>query len=184
MKIMLRQTTFLLVIALLFTQACVPPSHTTTVSCDVVDLIDAIEMRYPDAVPDTLELDSGCIYTLTEVNTTVTSMFGGSTFDYGDVGLPPIATPITINGHNATITRAVEAPDFRIFHILDTGNLTLNDLTITNGFANRPGSGYPSSGGAIYNDGAPLVVNRSTLQSNRAGFNGGAIYDLYPATRV
>lgn len=182
MKIMLRQITFLLVIALLFTQACVPPSHTTTVSCDVVDLIDAIDDANADAILDTLELDPGCIYTLTEVNTTVTSMFGGSTFDYGDVGLPPIATPITINGHNATITRAVEAPDFRIFHILDTGNLTLNDLTITNGFANRPGSGYPSSGGAIYNDGAPLVVNRSTLQSNRAGFNGGAIYDLYPAT--
>ncbi|MBN2117750.1 MAG: hypothetical protein JW730_14335 [Anaerolineales bacterium] len=190
MKIMLRQITFLLVIALLFTQACVPPSHITTVSCDVADLIDAIDDANADAILDTLELDPGCIYTLTEVNTTVTSTFGGSTFDYGDVGLPPIATPITINGHNATITRAVEAIDFRIFHILDTGDLTLNDLIITNGFADptRPdgtGSGLPGSGGAIYNDGAPLVVNRSTLQSNRAGYNGGAIYDSYPAaTRV
>ncbi len=181
MKTMIRKIAFWLVIALLFTQSCTP-SHTTTVACNVADLIKAIDTANTDTTPDFLELASDCVYMLTEVNTTVTTTFDGSTFEYGDVGLPPISTPITINGHNATISRAADAPDFRIFHILSTGNLTLNDLTITNGFANRPGSAFPSSGGAVYNDDAFLTINRSTLQSNRAAFHGGAIFDIGSAT--
>ncbi len=178
MKLMLRKITLLLALILLLTPACVPPSHTHTVGCDVAGLIAAITSANADAILDTIELDPGCIYVLTEVNTTVTGAFEETTFDYGDVGLPPITTPITINGHNATINRAEEAPAFRIFHLLPGADLTLNDLILTNGFASRPGSGFPSSGGAIYNDDALLTVNRSTLQSNTADFNGGAIFDI------
>ena len=181
MKTVIRKSIFLLMIVLLLTPACTP-SHTTTVPCNVGDLIDAIDNANADAVLDTLDLDPDCVYMLTAVNTTVTSTSDGSTFEYGDVGLPPITTPITINGHNATISRANEAPNFRIFHILHTGNLTLNDLRIANGFASRPGSAFPSSGGAIYNDGALLTVNRSSLYSNTAGFHGGAIFDIGGAT--
>jgi predicted outer membrane repeat protein len=181
MKNLKRKTIFLLMIVLMFTPSCTL-THTIAVACDVTALINAINTANANPAPSILNLASGCVYTLTAVNTTVTSTFDGSTFDYGDVGLPPISTPITINGNNATITRAAAAPDFRIFHILSTGNLTLNDLTITNGFANRPGSAFPSSGGAIYNNRALLQVNRSTLQSNRAGFHGGAIFDIGSAT--
>ncbi|MGB8982935.1 MAG: choice-of-anchor Q domain-containing protein [Anaerolineales bacterium] len=177
MKAMLRRTFFLLMIVVLSMPACTP-GHTTTVSCDVADLIEAIDDANADAVLDTLELDPGCIYILTEVNTTVTGAFEETTFDYGDVGLPPITTPITIKGQNATIHRAEEAPPFRIFHLLPGANLTLNDLILTNGHASRPGSGFPSSGGAIYNDDALLTVNRSTLQGNTAEAEGGAIFDI------
>lgn len=185
MKTTLRKIVLLLVIILLLTPACAP-SHTTSVACDVADLIDAIDDVNADAILDTLELAPGCIYLLTEAEITAQDQFGGTTFVYGDVGLPIIYTPVTINGHNATISRTEDAPDFRIFHITDSGDLTLNDLTITNGFASAATpdglSAFPGSGGAIYNDGALLEVNRSTLQSNTADYYGGAIFNVSNAT--
>jgi hypothetical protein len=153
-----------------------------TVDCSVADLIDAINQANAITAPSTLELDPGCTYPLTAVDNTTTSANGGSTFDYGDNGLPQITTPITINGNNATITRSSGAPEFRIFFIKDTGSLTINDLTLSNGLANRPGDTFPSSGGAIYNDGAYLEINHSNLLSNEATFHGGAIFTISNAT--
>lgn len=176
MKITINRIIFLMVTYLLLILSCTLGGGTTTVACDTADLIAAISSANADTALDILELDSGCIYMLTEVDTTVTSTFEGTTFVYGDVGLPPITTPITINGNNATIRRADDAPDFRIFYVTDSGNLILNDLTITNGFAYDASSAFPASGGAIYNDGGLLEVNRSILQQNKAGYHGGAIF--------
>jgi hypothetical protein len=150
-----------------------------TVDCTVPDLITAINNANANPAPSTINLDPGCIYTLTAVDNTA---FGGTTFEYGDNGLPQITTPITINGNNATIIRASGAPDFRFFYITDTGELTLNDLTLDNGFANRPGSAFPSSGGAIYNNRCYLEVNNSNLQENQATSDGGAIFAIGGAT--
>jgi hypothetical protein len=180
MKTKMRKTLFLWVIILTITPACLL-THTISVACDVPDLIDAINAANANAAPSTLELASNCVYTLTEVNTTVTGTFNGMTYDYGEVGLPPISTPITINGHNATITRAADAPHFRIFFILYPGNLTLNDLTITNGYADGSNE-KPGAGGAIFNLSTILTVNRSTLQFNSAQLEGGAIYSFGHAT--
>jgi len=152
------------------------------VDCNVPYLITAINNANANPAPSTLSLDPDCIYTLTAVDDTATSSFGGSTFDYGDNGIPQITTPITINGNNATIIRASGAPDFRIFFITDTGELTLNDLTLDNGFANRPGSAFPSSGGAIYIDGSYLQTNNVTMQNNQAASHGGAIFVIGGAT--
>jgi hypothetical protein len=52
--------------------------------------------RSAPPVADTLELGSGCTYTLTTVNNSW----------YGPNGLPPIASDITIEGNGATIIRA------------------------------------------------------------------------------
>ncbi len=158
-------------------------SCTVEVDCNVPDLIAAINNANANPAPSTLNLDPGCIYTLTAVDNTATSSFGGSTFDYGDNGLPQITTPITINGNNATIIRGSSAPNFRIFFITDTGSLTINDLTLENGFADPSlpgggGSAFPGSGGAIYNAGSYLEVNSSTLQANEAGVDGGAIFAI------
>jgi len=178
MKTVIQKIAIFGIITLLLTQSCVYP-RTISVSCHVADLIKAIQTANSTAAHDTLELTPDCVYLLTEVNTTVTSTFDGSTFEYGDVGLPPITTPITINGHNATITRDAVAPHFRIFYIKDAGDLTLNDLTVTNGFASwSSSSAFPESGGAIYSDHAPLTINRSTLQSNTADYYGGAIFAI------
>ena len=151
---------------------------TTSVDCSVPDLVNAINNANSNPAHSTLDLASGCTYTLTAVDNTATSSFGGSTFDYGDNGLPQISTEITINGNNATIVRAGSAPKFRIFFITDTGSLTINDLTLENGFADKPGSAFPSSGGAIYNDGSYLEANNCTLQNNQASFHGGAIFNI------
>ncbi len=181
MNIMMRKMALLLMIGLLLVPACDPVTP-APVACSAAALIAAITHANTTAAPDVLELEPGCVYTLTEVHTTLLATDHGSTFDYGDVGLPPVTTPITINGNNATITRADDAPAFRIFHLARTGQLTLNDLTITNGWARREGSAFPSSGGAIYNDGAPLTINRSSLQFNRAEYNGGAVFDVGAST--
>ncbi len=154
----------------------------TSVNCNVPDLIAKLNNANSNPAPSTLELAAGCTYTLTAVDNTATSSFGGSTFDYGDNGLPQISTPITINGNGATIIRESSAPSFRIFFITDTGSLTISDLTLENGFAHKTGSAFPSSGGAIYNRGAYLEVNDSTLQNNQASFHGGAIFNIDNAT--
>jgi len=152
----------------------------TTVDCNVPDLISAINHANTNPAHSTLELDPGCTYTLTAVDNTATSSFDGSTFDYGDNGLPQITTQITINGNDATIIRESGVPSFRIFFITDTGNLTINDLTLENGFADGtyPGGGseFSGSGGAIYSSYSTLEVNNSTLQGNQATADGGAIF--------
>ena len=55
--------------------------------------------------------------------------FGG----VGSNGLPPITSTITISGKGATIERDLNAPDFRIFFVGTSGNLTLNQVTVRQG---------------------------------------------------
>ncbi len=152
----------------------------STVDCNVPDLIDAINEANSNSSPTTIDLAEGCVYTLTAVDNSATFMFESSTFEYGDNGLPQIATPITINGHNATIIRGNSAPHFRFFYVLEIASLTVNDLTLDNGFADGSysggGSAMPGSGGAIFNDGGTLELNRCVLQKNQATFDGGAIF--------
>lgn len=167
-------------------QACTL-THSITVPCDVDKLIQAIYSANTNPALTNIHLDPGCVYILTDAEISVEDYFGGSTFNYGDVGLPPITSLVVINGRNATITRAVDAPDFRIFHVTETGSLTLNDLTITNGLADSSmpdgtSSAFPGSGGAIYNDGGLLTVNESVLESNNADFHGGAIFMMNSGT--
>jgi len=148
----------------------------STVACNVPDLIDAINDANADSGASTLELSAGCTYTLTAVDNSALFYSMGSEFYYGDNGLPMITTPITINGNGATIIRDSGAPDFRIFYITETGSLTINDLTLQNGIADEPGSAFPSSGGAIYVDKGILETNNATMRDNTASFHGGAIF--------
>jgi len=154
---------------LLLLPACNLPTSPIEVACSVAELIDAINDANANNNHNTLELDPDCEYILTAVNNTDL---------YGENGLPAIITPITINGHNAMIRRDAGAPDFRIFYLKDTGELTLNDLTIENGFAEHSSSAFPGSGGAIYNSNSLLEVNRCNLVDNEASFHGGAIFSI------
>ncbi|HKH21430.1 MAG TPA: hypothetical protein VKB53_11220, partial [Gammaproteobacteria bacterium] len=86
---------------------------------------------------DRIVLPSGSTQRLTTVNN-------------GDNGLPTIRSTITIVGNNSTIRRAPTAPEFRLLYVAETGNLTLNRLTITGGSANA-GGGVLNRGNTVIN---------------------------------
>ena len=89
----------------------------------------------------------------------------------GNTGLPQITSPITIEGNGATIDRSGAAV-YRLFALNSTGNLTLNDLMLTDGAMTSD-----VGGGAIYNDGGTLTINDSFLSGHSAtnSQGGGAI---------
>lgn len=101
---------------------------------------------------------------------------GGGTYSYkyefgfGNA-LPRITSPITINGNGATIERSGATPNFfRVLHVRPSGNLTLNDTTLSGGYSQ-------DNGGGIYNERGIVVLSNSTISGNTA-VNGGGIYNL------
>lgn len=109
------------------------------------------------------------IYTLTDVDNATD----------GNNGLPAITGRITIEGRGATIARSDSAEStFRIFHVGDGAQLTLNNITLTNGSAQdtMEVTTFDDDGGAIYAEGATLLLNDVTLESNTAASGGGALY--------
>ncbi len=95
----------------------------------------------------------------------------------GANGLPSIRRTITIVGVNATIQRASNAPQFRLFHVAGGGNLTLDHLILRNGRATSSGASCNASnrscGGALLNMGGTVTVIRSTISNNVAEAGGG-----------
>ncbi len=87
---------------------------------------------------------------------------------FGATGLPVITTAVTIDGRGATIRRsdAAGTPNFRILAVDPTGDLTLRDTTIANGFV------YDENGGGIYSKGS-LTVDGSTVSGNYAASGAG-----------
>lgn len=97
--------------------------------------------------------------------------------DGGGNGLPAITSAMTLYGHGATITRstAPATPQFRIFYVAAGADLTLHDLTISNGAVGA----YPAGG--LRNWGV-LTLNNCVVENNTAGTNGGGISQGYGAT--
>ena len=125
---------------------------------DAPALIEAITCANAKAANDVINLTNST-YTLT-----LQSAF--------EVGLPPIVTAatggtLTINGNGATIQRssAVGIPNFHLFSVNTGANLTLDRVTLANGYA--------QVGGAIFSDGM-LTITNSTIRNNYA-LAGGAI---------
>ena len=99
-----------------------------------------------------------------------------------DAELPPITSEIIIEGNGYTISGANR---YRIF-VIEGGDLTINDLTLTDGKAQNKGSPVVDHdrnlivsadnalGGAILNDGA-LTISNSDFRNNSADYMGGAI---------
>ena len=99
-----------------------------------------------------------------------------------DAELPPITSEVIIEGNGYTISGANR---YRIF-VIDGGDLTINNLTLTEGKAKNKGnpvvdndrnlvvSADNALGGAILNDGV-LTVNSSDFRNNSADYMGGAI---------
>jgi hypothetical protein len=110
-----------------------------------------------------INLDSGCRYSLTSAN--------NSTF--GNTGLPVVVTSVTINGKGATI--AGNSSNFRIVAIDGSsgGALTLNGVTITGGKVSGPMAA--GSGGGIADVGGTLTLNNALVTQNSASSAGGGI---------
>ena len=79
--------------------------------------------------------------------------------------LPPVTSRLTIEGNGHTISGSGQ---FRVFDV-QSGQLTINDLTLTRGNARSDG------GGAIRLQGGEAIINRSHFIENRGKY-GGAIF--------
>ncbi|PKN91377.1 MAG: hypothetical protein CVU44_19890 [Chloroflexi bacterium HGW-Chloroflexi-6] len=95
--------------------------------------------------------------------------------------LPAVTTPIIINGNGAanTIIQANELANtatYRIFQVINTGNLTLDSLTVRNGRCNGSCTIAINDGAGIYNAGV-LTITNSTVFANSAATWAGGIYN-------
>ena len=93
---------------------------------------------------------------------------------FGKNGLPIIECDLTIEGNGLTISRAQDAPKFRLLVVSakrgkNRARLTLNHLNF------RSGNSWTMGGGAILND-APMTLNNCQFHDN-TGSLGGAIYN-------
>jgi len=79
--------------------------------------------------------------------------------------LPPITSAIIIQGNGAKIVRKNTAVSARVISTTTSGDLTLNNVTVSGGV-------YSGRGGGIYNQGI-LTVTNSTISGNRAASGGG-----------
>lgn len=133
------------------------PAATVVVPCDTGDLISAINAANTALTPTTLQLTSNCTYVLF------------STVAVND-GLPPIKNDITLmGGKNTVISRSVfTISRFRLLEVTTAGDLTVTNLTLTNG------NPFLADGGAI-RDSGDLTVTNSTITDNSA-LSGGGVY--------
>src|SRR5581483_1649924 len=97
--------------------------------------------------------------------------------DLGKTGLPVINTKITIQGNGAKIVRSKKAEPFRLMAVSASGDLTLQDVTLSGGDANGR-----LRGGAIDDYGSVTIIH-STISGNVA-FEGGAVFILYGSLSV
>ncbi len=133
-------------------------------------LIEAIENANADATTHTdCPAGTGADVIVLPSKATITL----STVDNTDLdpslplGLPVIASPITIEGNGAKITRKKAAPPFGLFGVDTSGDLTLKNLTLSGGFG---------VGGAVINDGTVSIQN-SKISGNTGDGGAGGIYN-------
>jgi hypothetical protein len=127
---------------------------------DITALTNAINTANSNGVDDVINLAAGGTYDFT--SPTAQSLCDGGTV------LPDVTTTITINGNGATFNVANPEADLRFFCV-DGGNLTVNNLTMQEGFQSE------AEGGAIHSAQATVTLNSVTFRNNRA-LEGGAIF--------
>ena len=120
--------------------------------------------------PITIQLASGHTYTLSSnpyTNWNSANRDSATAFPV----LSGSSVALTIEGNGATIARDSAASDqFRFFYVRDGAQLSLEEVTLQNGYA--PGS----AGGAIWaSNNATLTITGSTFSQNEAEY-GGAIF--------
>jgi hypothetical protein len=89
------------------------------------DLIDAINAANSDTASGTCPAGAG-----DDTITLLDDVILADPYDDGTNGLPAITSTITIEGVGFTISRTLDAPEFRFFEVESGGVLTLNELTL------------------------------------------------------
>jgi hypothetical protein len=140
-------------------------------SGDVTCLVNAIKKANSTRRPDTIKLEPG-VYTLRTA---------AETSDDGPNGLPSITSEIKIIGkepHNTVIERdptlGNRTANFRIVHVGEAGNLTLDSLAIKGGvlFASMN-----DNGPGVLNRGTTTITN-SIITQNVSVFGSGGILNM------
>jgi hypothetical protein len=155
--------------ALLFASVQIPAAHAATITVDGTKctLADAIRAANTDSIVGRCRAGSGADVLVLRKNVTLTAAVG--TYYNSPTCLPLVTSQITIQGNNHTIRRDPADPDkFRLLAVSATGDLTINNTTLSGGYIAFSG------GGAIRSQG-DLTINNSTLSGNTGGI-GGAIY--------
>ncbi|MBL1118325.1 hypothetical protein JK364_39055 [Streptomyces sp. 110] len=153
---------------------------------DIPGLVDAINQA--NANGGRITLAPRCTYTLTAP-------------DNPDDGLPEITGDVTISGNGSTIRRDPEAAEnFRIFHVVSGGTLTLKSLTVRGGVSSNFGGGAlneqgtlnlndtvfkdnsANTGGGVSNNGGQLHLDRTTVERNSAAMFGGGVLNTANGT--
>lgn len=126
-------------------------------------MITAITTANGNGVADTITLTANI--TLTAVDNST----------YGPTGLPVISSEITIVGNGRTLSRAGAAPEFRLLTIASSGDLTIQDTTLSGGKM-PDASALLNDGGGIANYSGQLRLEGCTVSGNTADGDGGGIY--------
>jgi len=118
--------------------------------------------------------DGRCTYTDCSLREAISAAGSGATINFSTSGtvsltspLPQIATTIQINANLKNVTVS-GADTFRVFDITAVGNLSVDKLTIANGYTSGDGGGIRNAG--------TLTISDSTFSGNSA-MNGGGIYN-------
>lgn len=121
----------------------------------------AIELANGNPGADTIRLENECTY----------GLFGTYGYDGGHNGLPVITDALTIEGNGARLERMGNL-HFRLLKA--TAKLTIEDLTLANGYADDPNDELVK-GGAIHttND---LTLNDVTVINNVAPGSGAGVF--------
>ncbi|MEZ4733567.1 MAG: CSLREA domain-containing protein [Caldilineaceae bacterium] len=150
----------------------------TSASCSLREAIEAVNIHndfggctLTGTAPFTIQLGAD----------TYTLSLTGAGEDANQTGDLDIHAPLIISGAGAdsTIIQAgvnLDSAVDRLFHVMPTADVTLVDVTVTNGAPEPDGNG-----GGILNLGH-VTINESTLANNRAygdepGQGGGALYN-------
>ena len=152
--------------ALAVATALARPGAAAVVECasgDVACLIAAVNAANASAGADTIQLQPG-VYVLTAPDNDTD----------GANGLPSITGPLTIIGAgpgNTIIEREATGPDFRLFHVAQTGVLKLQGVTVRGGrLRNGP---FPFDGGGLLNLGT-TIISQSAVTDSTTGFGPGS----------
>jgi hypothetical protein len=158
-KTPVKPVSLLMAITVVLTLSYSRPTLADTFQCgagDVSCLIASINQANANGRKNTIRLAAGT-YSLTFNNDTD-----------GPNGLPVITSKLTIEGAGANLTiveRASNAPVVRLLYVAKTGDLTLDQLSLTTGRS----SGALLNNGGVTNIIHTIVTNNSGALSNNGG---------------